>query len=385
MEVPMERVVCLRFAQKAQPVTWLSMTRERIAGLTMVVAAAAGLAVAVRPAAAAVEPIQAVPQTEVRLSEGFWRSRLTTNRRVTIPHVFRKCEETGRIRNFEVASGAARGAFSGVFPFDDSDVYKSIEGASYSLLADPDPKLDAYLDALIAKIAAAQEKDGYLMTWWTIDPRKPPTDWSGGEARWSNVGGGHELYNQGHLYEASVAHFEATGKRSLLQAALESADYVGQVFRPGRNMHVPGHEEVEIGLVKLWRLTAARKYLDLARFFVDQRGNAAGHPLYGEYSQDHAPVVEQPEIVGHAVRAIYLMSAVADLYAVSGEPKYLAALHRLWGDMTARKTYLTGGIGSRHGTESFGAAYELPNRQAYDETCAAMGSSRRRRDGRLAS
>jgi len=319
-------------------------------------------------------PIQPVPFTQVRLTDRFWQPRLLTNARVSIPYAFKKCEETGRISNFEVAGGLKKGAFRGSFPFDDSDVYKIIEGAAYSLQVNPDPKLEKYVDAVIAKIAAAQEDDGYLMTWRTIDASKPPTDWSGTAARWSDIKGGHELYNMGHLYEAAVAYYQATGKRSLLDVALKNADLIHKTFGPGKRMEVPGHEEIEVGLFKLYRVTKDPKYLELARFFIEQRGNASGHKLYGEYAQDHKPVLDQSEAVGHAVRAGYLYSGVADLVALTGDAAYGKALGRIWDNVVTRKIYLTGGIGASRRGEAFGADYELPNMEAYNETCAAIAN-----------
>ncbi len=319
-------------------------------------------------------PIQPVPFTQVRLTDRFWQPRLLTNARVSIPYAFKKCEETGRISNFEVAGGLKPGTFSGRFPFDDSDVYKIIEGAAYSLQGNPDSKLEKYVDSVIAKIAAAQEDDGYLMTWRTIDGTKPPTNWSGTAARWSDIKSGHELYNMGHLYEAAVAYFQATGKRSLLDVALKNADLIQRTFGPGKRMDVPGHEEIEIGLFKLYRVTKEAKYLELARFFIEQRGNESGHKLYGEYAQDHKPILAQAEAVGHAVRAGYLYSAVADLVALTGDAGYGTALGKIWGNVVSRKIYLTGGIGARHQGEAFGADYELPNAEAYNETCAAIAN-----------
>jgi uncharacterized protein len=319
-------------------------------------------------------PIQPVSFTQVSLTDRFWQPRLLTNVQVSIPYAFRKCEETGRIRNFEIAGGLAQGSFGTQFPFDDSDVYKIIEGAAYSLQVAPDPKLEEYVDSIIEKIAAAQEEDGYLMTWRTIDPSRPPTTWSGTEERWSDIKGGHELYNMGHLYEAAVAYQEATAKPRLMEIALKNADLICDTFGPGKRMEVPGHPEIEIGLFKLYRVTKAPKYLELARFFIDQRGNAEGHQLYGEYAQDHLPLLQQSEAVGHAVRAGYLYSAMADLVALAGDEAYRNALNRLWENVVQRKTYLTGGIGSRHEGESFGADYELPNLEAYNETCAAISN-----------
>lgn len=316
-------------------------------------------------------PIQPVPLTAVTVEDGFWTPRLETNRVVTLWHCFRKCEETGRIANFAKAAKQQSGEFQGT-PFDDSDVFKVIEGAAYVLAARPDPELDKYLDELIALIAAAQEPDGYLYTARTIDP-KCRVDFFGPE-RWSNLAVSHELYNVGHLYEAAVAHQQATGKTTLLDVALKNAELLCETFGPGKLQEPPGHQEIEIGLVKLFRATGREKYLRLARFFVDIRGRADTHKLRGPYQQDHAPLVEQTEAVGHAVRAAYFYSGAADVAALTGHVEYQRALERLWEDVVGRKLHLTGGIGANPRGEAFGAAYELPNRTAYLETCAAIAN-----------
>ncbi len=320
-------------------------------------------------------PIRPVPFTAVQIQDGFWSPRLETNRSVTVRHDFDKCETTGRVANFAVAGGLAKGEFVGLFGFNDSDVYKVIEGASYSLRLRPDPGLDSYVDGIIAKIAAAQEKDGYLYTAGTIPTLAQKPTCCVSRPRWSDIASGHELYNLGHLYEAAVAHHQATGKRTLLDVALKSADLLTREFGPGRRLDPPGHQEVEIGLVKLYRATGERKYLDQARFFLEQRGNAAGHKLYGAYSQDHVPVVQQTEAVGHAVRAGYMYSAMADVGALTGDEGYVRALGGLWDNVVSRKLYLTGGIGARREGEAFGDDYELPNRTAYAETCAAIANA----------
>jgi len=319
-------------------------------------------------------PIKPVEFTKVRLNDRFWKPRIDKNLQVTIPASFKKCEETGRIENFKVAGKLKKGAFRGFFPFDDSDLYKIIEGASYSLAIHSDPILSAYLDSIITYIAAAQEPDGYLETWRTINPDKPPTDWSG-EKRWSNIQSGHELYNMGHLYEASVAHYIATGKRTLLDIALKNADLIVNTFGPSKIITVPGHEEIEIGLVKLYRATGEQKYLDEAKFFIDHRGVIEGREkLYGEYNQDNMPVIKQSEAVGHAVRACYFYSGVADVGALTGDTACIHALERIWNNVVSKKIYLTGGIGARAEGEQFGLNYELPNATAYNETCAAIAS-----------
>jgi uncharacterized protein len=319
-------------------------------------------------------PIKPVAFTKVNITDNFWAPRLETNRKVTIPYNFEKCEETGRIRNFAIAGGLEEGEFEGIF-FNDSDVFKVIEGASYSLQVQDDPELKTYLDDLIAKIAAAQEDDGYLYTNRTIDPSKSAD--GGGEERWTDLKTYHELYNVGHMYEAAVAHYQATGERSLLNVAIKNADLVDKVFGPGKNMGVPGHQEIEIGLVKLYRVTGEQKYLDLAKFFVDQRGNAEGHELMhgvhaGKYQQDHKPLAQQEEAVGHAVRAGYFYAGATDVAALTGETAYDQALDKIWKDIVHQKIYLTGGIGAEPQHEGFGPDYELPNGTAYTETCAAI-------------
>lgn len=330
------------------------------------------VAPAIAPAAPRDYPIRPVPFTDVRVQDGFWTPRLETNRAVTVWYDFQRCEETGRIDNFAKAGRLMPGAFKGT-PFDDSDVFKVIEGAAYSLALKPDAVLDKYLDDLIAKIAAAQEPDGYLYTARTIDPKAHEK--FHGPARWSNLGTSHELYNVGHLYEAAVAHFQATGKRSLLDVATKNADLLCETFGPGKVQEPPGHQEIEIGLCKLHRATGQKKYLDLARYYVELRGREGTHKLRGPYQQDHKPVTEQDEAVGHAVRAAYYYAGVADVAALTGDAKLIAAIDRLWANVVTRKLYLTGGIGARHAGEAFGDNYELPNASAYNETCAAIANA----------
>jgi uncharacterized protein len=321
--------------------------------------------------------IRAVPFTDVRLQDDFWKPRLETVQRVTIPHIIAQCESTGRIRNFEIAAGTETGGFCTAYPFDDSDVYKTIEAASYSLQLKPDPVLDATLDTLIAKIAAAQEPDGYLYSWRTIydkggDAREKDASQGrglrmAGDVRWEQTDGhSHELYNLGHLYEAAVAHHLATGKNTLLDVALKSAELVDRTFGRGKLEKAPGHQEIEIGLVKLYRLTGEKRYLDLAEFFLDVRG-------YGEpYMQNHKKVTEQDALVGHAVRACYMFAGMADVAASAGEESYVPALKRLWDEAVAGKVYITGGIGSAGSNEGFTEAYDLPNFSAYCETCSSI-------------
>ncbi|MBM4081180.1 MAG: glycoside hydrolase family 127 protein, partial [Planctomycetes bacterium] len=341
----------------------------------MSVLAATALLVSAAWAAGRDYPIQPVPFTAVRVRDEFWQPRMETNRAVTVWYDLKKCEETGRIDNFAKAAGLMKGEFRGI-PFDDSDVYKVIEGAAYSLALQPDPKLDKYLDEIIAKIAAAQEPDGYLYTARRLFPAEKMPAMSGRE-RWSNLASSHELYNVGHLYEAAVAHFLATGKRSLLDVALRNADFICQTFGPGADQRKdpPGHQEIEMGLVKLYRVTAERKYLDQAKFFLDQRGRPEGHKLRGAGQQDHKPVVEQDEAVGHSVRACYMYSGMADVAALTGDAAYLRAIDRLWENVVGKKLYLTGGVGARPKGEAFGDAHELPNSTAYTETCAAIANA----------
>jgi len=322
-------------------------------------------------------PISAVPFTAVKLTDAFWARRLEINRTVTIPFGFAKSEQEGRMRNFERAAHVRGGAYEGQMPFDDTDVYKLIEGASYSLQSHPDAQLDHFLDGVIAKIAAAQEPDGYITTYKTIDPTKSPATWVKAGPRWEQeLHGSHELYNAGHLLEAGYAHYRATGKRSLLDVGKRYADLIDRTFGrgPGKLTTPPGHQIVETGLIKLGSVTGDARYEKLARFFLDQRGNAAGHELAGPDNQDHLPVTQQAEAVGHAVRATYMYAGMTDIATLEDDAGYAAAVERLWDDVVARKMYVTGAIGARHQGEAFGGAYELPNRTAYGETCASIAS-----------
>ena len=321
--------------------------------------------------------ITPVPFTAVDVPGGFWKARLDACRDVTIPYCFKKCEETPRIQNFEVAGGLKDGKFGGIY-FDDSDVYKVMEGAAYVLALRKDEKLDKYLDELIAKVAAAQEPDGYLYSSRTIFQKAqnkegqyvPP----GGNDRWTDPGG-HELYCLGHMYEAACAHYQATGKRNFLDIALKSADLICKTFGTDKPQNwPPGHQEIEIGLARLYRLTGEQKYLDQAKYFLDIRGAHEGRtfPPYGDYNQDHAKVTDQREAVGHAVRALYLYSGMADVAALTGDKDYVKAIKTIWDDIMLRKLYVTGGLGAIPEGEKFGAAYQLPNDTAYCETCAQI-------------
>jgi uncharacterized protein len=322
-------------------------------------------------------PIRPVPFTKVRLDDRFWLPRIETNRMVTIPASFARCENTGRVRNFEMAA-ARSGKFCTKYPFDDTDIYKTIEGASYSLAVHPDPALKAYVDSLIGIIGRAQESDGYLYTARTIDSLHPHP-WSGMD-RWVKENElSHELYNSGHLFEAASAHYLATGERNFLDIALRNADLLVRTFGPGKRHVAPGHEIVEMGLVKLYRITGKAAYLRLAKFFIDERGHRAydkSNPdewKNGMYWQDDRPVVDQEEAEGHAVRAMYLYSGMADVAALTGDKSYIAAIDRIWNNMVAKKIYVQGGIGAVPSGERFGDDYELPNTTAYNETCASIG------------
>jgi len=316
-------------------------------------------------------PIQAIPLTQVSIQDKFWQPRIETAIKITIPYDFKKCEETGRIDNFSKAGGLMDGPHEGIF-YNDSDVFKVVEGAAYALQVAPNSELEAYVDALIEKFAAAQEDDGYLYTARTIDPANPPERC--GRERWSNLIVNHELYNVGHMYEAAVAYFQATGKRRFLELALRNADLIEAVFGSGKRRDVPGHQEIELALVRLYRVTRDEKYLRLAKFFLDERGQANERELYGDYCQDHLPVIQQTEAVGHAVRAAYMYASMADIAAATADADYVAAVQNIWDNVVSKKLALTGGIGARRHGEAFGADYELPALTGYNETCAAQAN-----------
>ncbi len=319
-------------------------------------------------------PISALDVKNVELIDGFWLPIIKTVQEKTIQYAFDKCSTEGRMDNFLIAGGELEGKTCGKMPFDDTDLYKIIEGASYSLISAPDPKLKAYIDSVIAIIKVGQEVDGYLTTWRTIDPHHPPAKWVNPGERWEHLGASHELYNSGHMFEAAAANYYATGDTVFLNIALKNADLLTEVFGPDKLQATPGHQIVETGLIKLYRISKDEKYLELAKYFLDQRGDSLSHDLYGAYSQDHLPVTEQDEVVGHAVRAVYMYAGMTDIAAIYGDSEYLKAVNALWENMVGKKMYLTGGIGARHSGESFGDNYELPNLTAYNETCAAIGS-----------
>ncbi len=331
---------------------------------------------------------QPVPHTDVTVEGGFWEPRLRANRERTIPHIFRQLQQTGSVDAFRPdwqwpAEATKRGPWGGTpTMFWDSDVGKWIEAASYSLATHPDPRLDALLDDVIATIAGAQHADGYLNTWFTsVDP----------ENRWKNLRDWHELYCAGHLIEAGVAHFQATGKRTLLDVVTRYADHIAGMFgtQPQQQRGYCGHPEIELALVKLARVTGEQRYLELSRYFVDERGRqphyfeqearargedpAAFWARSFEYNQSHCPVRDQHEAVGHAVRAMYLYCAMADLAGEDGDAELDAACRRLWQHLTTKRMYVTAGIGTSKQNEGFTGDYDLPNESAYAETCAAIG------------
>ena len=318
------------------------------------------------------ETIKPVPFTAVHLDDEFWAPRIETNRSVTVPYAFGKCEETGRVENFVRAAKRLRGEkleddeIRG-YSFDDTDIYKILEGASFGLSVKADPKMKKYLDGLIEKVAAAQEPDGYLYTARTINPEKPH-HWAGKE-RWERVHLlSHELYNMGHFYEAAVAHYQATGEKSMLNIATKNADLLCKEFRPGKNEKWAGHQIIEMGLCKLYRATGEKRYLDLAKFLLDTRGQDGR-----TYDQSHKRVVDQEKGVGHAVRATYMYSGMADVATLTGDTSYITAIDRIWENVVGTKMYLTGGLGQPGGPEGFTEDYALGN-NCYCETCAGIGN-----------
>jgi DUF1680 family protein len=329
------------------------------------------------PSAAGAPPerdyyIQPVPFNVVNVKDDFWTPRLETNRTVTIPYCFQMCEQTGRIRNFEKAARLMEGKHEGIY-FNDSDVYKVMEGAAYALQVHPDTMLRLYLDKLITIMHAAQWEDGYLYTFYSVPQRQP-------EKRWTNERDMHEQYCMGHMLEGAVAHYQVTGDKAFLDIATRCADYLCSVFGPGKRTDPPGHQEIEIALCRLYRVTGDSKYLDLAKFFLDQRGRTGNRGpdgkggLYGEYAQDLIPVTQQTEATGHSVRAAYMYTGMADVAALTGNMDYIKAIDAIWQDVVGTKLYVTGGIGASGGNEGFSGKYELPNRTAYCETCASFAN-----------
>ncbi len=319
--------------------------------------------------------IKDVPLVNIELQDRFWEPRLETNRTTTIPHCFRKIEESGGIDNFATAAGLVhrphQGRVSG-----DAELFKVMEAAYYAQVHHPDAKVGHYLDSLSIIIAEAQEEDGYLYTARTVDLEYPSA--AAGAARWSNLSKSHELYNAGHLYEAAVAAATEGRNELLLDVAQKNFDLIDRTFGPQKNTAVPGHQEIELALIRMYRLTGKPGYLALARFFLDGRGRdaktaAADSLAFFQYNQNHLPVKEQFEAVGHAVRATYMYAAMADIAMLMCDSGYKNAVEKIWQDIVGKKMYITGGVGNDSRGEAFGEAYQLPNVYAYNETCAAIG------------
>jgi DUF1680 family protein len=316
-------------------------------------------------------PIQPVTFNHVHVNDQFWAPRIEVNAEITIPYVLQKCRETGRVDNFLKAAGKKPPTNLTEYPFDDSDVFKVIEGVSYSLQTKANASLERSLDTLIQIIGEAQEPDGYLYTFRTMKPEKLHP-WIS-QKRWEKDSDlSHELYNSGHLFEAAVAHYLSTGKKSLLNIAIKNADLIVKDFLYGKAPYFPGHQVIETGLSRLYRVTGKKDYLALAKYFLDIRGN--GVVKGSEYSQSHKLVTDQHEGVGHAVRAAYMYTGMADVAALTGDQSYINAIGKIWSDVVYKKMYLTGGIGATGAGEAFGAAYHLPNMSAYAETCASIAN-----------
>jgi hypothetical protein len=306
--------------------------------------------------------------TKVKIQDHFWRPYLDTHKKITLPICLNQCEKTGRISNFAVAGGLVNGKFQGIY-YDDSDVYKVLEGAAYALMSEHDPELEHEIDRIIDLIAAAQEDDGYLSTYFTlVEP----------EMKWTNMER-HEMYNGGHLIEAAVAYYEATGKRKLLEVAIKIADHYDQIFGPGKRHWVEGHEEIELALIKLYRVTQEERYWKLCLWLLEERGHGHGKGTIWDreewgpaYCQDDIPVREIRKVTGHAVRAMYLYAAMADVVHVSSDPAFIEALNHVWEHTVSKNMYITGGIGPSLHNEGFTHDYDLPNESAYCETCASI-------------
>ncbi|MCS7263501.1 MAG: glycoside hydrolase family 127 protein [Armatimonadetes bacterium] len=307
--------------------------------------------------------LRPIPISEVKLRDRFWQPRLIDLQEITLPTQYEIMEETGRIDNFRYASGKIKSSQGLRFLAPDSDVYKWVEAAAWSLAVNPNPKVSKLMNAVVEEIVAAQDEDGYIHTFFTFDRKKE---------RWTNLRDMHELYCAGHLFQAAVAHHRVTGEDKLLKATTRFADLIDRVFGWGKKEESDGHPEIEMALVELYRETGERRYLELAKFFLDVRGQ--GRIGGSHYIQDHKPFRELEEITGHAVRALYLNAGASDLYAETGDKTLISALEKMWRNLTGRRIYVTGGCGSRYEGEAFGRDYELPNERAYAETCAAIAN-----------
>ncbi len=314
-------------------------------------------------------PLEAHSFSKIQITDSFWKPKLEKVAKSALPASIYQTEiKTGRIRNFEKAGRKQGEPHEGIY-YDDSDVYKALEAIAYSLQNIPDPSLEQKADEWISKIASAQEPDGYINTFYSL---------TGLDKRWQDMEK-HEDYCAGHLMEAGVAYYQATGKRQLLDVAIRMADHIDAQFRQVNKPWVSGHEEIELALVKLYKVTSEKKYLDLADWFLEQRGRGFGKggiwdkPEWGpKYAQDDVPVKDQKEITGHAVRAMYLYTGAADVAAAKNHPGYLNAMKTVWEDVVHRNMYVTGGIGSSGSNEGFSVDYDLPNENAYSETCASV-------------
>lgn len=321
-------------------------------------------------------PVQPVPFTEVRFTSGLWHDRQETNVKVTLPFALGQLESSNRLKNFDLAADTLKRRAAGEagfqnkppteYPFDDTDIYKVVEGAAYCLSVRPDSELQQELEKIIARVAAAQEPDGYLFTFRTMHPDSPAHGWLHQERWLKDPDLSHELYNAGHLYEAGTAYSQATKSRTLLDICLKNAELVYRDFGDGKRGIAPGHQVIEMGLARLYRQTGDERWLDLAKVFLEARGKGK------EYSQDHQPVLAQREAVGHAVRANYMYAGMADIAALKGDRRYLSTINTIWDNVVGKKLHLTGGVGARAHGEAYGDNYELPNK-CYNETCAAIG------------
>lgn len=316
------------------------------------------------------ENLQAVDFTHVEVTDNFWKPRMQTNVDVTIPHALEKCEAEGRFDNFKRAAGIEEGQWQGHYGFDDSDVYKTLEGMAFTYNVSHDEALKQKMDELISYIAGAQAEDGYLYTAYQLNVKDYADPWCVYiNERYDNLSSSHEFYNVGHMYEAAVAHHIATGQNNFLDVAIKSADHIYELFGPGKTEAIPGHQEIEIGLLKLAGVTGDQKYAELAKLFLDRRGK--GIDGNSAYNQNDEPVLEQKYARGHAVRANYMYSAMTDVAILLEDTQYKAAVEQLWEDVVGTKLYITGGFGARYDGESYGDAYELTN-ASYAETCAAI-------------